>query len=72
MMKPDGIIDEASVLGGYSKWKDRSSDKQRIEYYNLLTKYSSIGNNKPPCITEQIKLLARPCTYTVTLLCRSV
>ena len=23
MMKPDRIIDEASVLGGYSKWKDR-------------------------------------------------
>ena len=26
-MKPDGITDDAFVLGGYSKWKDRSIDK---------------------------------------------
>ena len=37
MVKPDGIIDKVFVLGGHSIWKDRSIDKQRIEYYNLLT-----------------------------------
>ena len=61
MMKPDGIIDEAFVLGGYSKWKDRSIDKRGIEYYNFLW----------ACAIGQIKLLARPCTYTVTQSYRS-
>ena len=37
MMKPDGIADEVFALGDYSKWKDRSNDKQGIKYFNLLT-----------------------------------
>ena len=35
-MKPDGITHETFVLGGFFKWRDRSSDKQGIEDYNLL------------------------------------
>ena len=38
-MKPDGVF----VLGGYSKWKDRSVDKQEIEYHNLLTSAAQLG-----------------------------
>ena len=43
IMKPDGIIGEALALGRYSKWKDRSIDKQGIEYYNLLTIAAQLG-----------------------------
>ena len=43
MMKPDEIIDEASALGGYSKWKNKSIDKEGIEYYNLLTSAAELG-----------------------------
>ena len=49
-MKPDGIFDETSVLGGYSKWKDRSIDKEGIEYYNLLTSAAQLAS-----VIEQIQ-----------------
>ena len=43
--------------------KDRSIEKLEIEYYNLLI-YSW---KQPACVIGQIKLLARPHTYTVTV-----
>ena len=43
MMKPDGIIDEASVLVAYSKWRDISIDKEGIEYHNLLMSAAELG-----------------------------
>ena len=42
-MKLGGITDKAFVLCGYSNWKDRSSDKQGIEYYNLLMSAAQLG-----------------------------
>ena len=42
-MKPDGITNKVFVLGGYSKCRDRSIDKQWIEYCNLLTSASQLG-----------------------------
>ena len=39
----DGITDEVFVIGGYSKWKNRSIDKQGIEYYNLFTSAAQLG-----------------------------
>ena len=44
-MKPDGVTDEECVLQGYSKWKDRSSDKPGIEYYNLLMSEAKLGTS---------------------------
>ena len=42
-MKPDVITHETFVLGGFSKWRDRSSDKQGIEDYNLLISTAQFG-----------------------------
>ena len=42
-MKPDGITNKVFILGGYSKCKDRSIDKQGIEYCNLLMSASQLG-----------------------------
>ena len=30
-------LSDKIIFGGYSKWKNRSSDKQGIKDYNLLT-----------------------------------
>ena len=65
-MKPDRIIDELFVSGGYLKWKNRSTDKLGIEYYNLFMGTTQLGKTSLCCWTNQV--LARRCTYTVTLL----
>ena len=42
-MKPGRIANKAFVLGDYSKCRDRSIDKQGIEYCNLLKSASQLG-----------------------------
>ena len=54
IMKPGGIIGEALALGCYSKWKDRSIDKQGIEYYNLLTSAAQLGTTGLCYWTNQV------------------
>ena len=54
MMKPNGIINEVFVLRSYSKWKDRSIDTQKIEYYNLLTSAAQLGTTGMCYWTNQV------------------
>ena len=69
-MKPDRIIYEASVLGGYSKWKDRSIDKKGIEHYNLLMSAAELRRNNQPVLLNKSSNYTGH-MYTVTLLCTS-
>ena len=69
MMKPNGIINEVFVLRSYSKWKDRSIDTQKLS--TIICSRVQLSWEQLACVTGQIKLLARPCTYNVTLLYRS-
>ena len=66
-MKPDGIIDEVFVLRSYSKWKDRSIGTH-IKLSTIICSRVQLSWEQLACVTGQIKLLARPCTYNVTLL----
>ena len=64
----DGIIYEAFVLEGCSKWKDisstrssdkrgRSSGKRGIEYYNLLTRYYNYNYKCSGSILSMVQLI---------------
>ena len=65
-MKPDGIIDEVFVLGDYSKWKDRSIDRQGIEYFNLLTSTAQLETTSLFHWTNQV------ISYGMNIQCHSI